>query len=339
MTPQVLILGGYGAVGQHVARTLVDAGVRVVIGGRRREPAQQLADELPDATPAVVDVSAPATVQAAAARVDAVVNCSGAESLALVDAVLDVAHLVDVSASYGYQQAVATRVAARPPSGREGLFSVGIAPGLTNLVAAAVQPAGQRPIEILVVLGVSEDHGRAARDWVYGLLGRRFPDTTGLVEDVRNFSGRVTRVLPGLGTSWLYRVDFSDQHVLTADLHRRFVTYHGPDSRLAGAVMAVAARAPAGGRVLRAVEPVVPWSLLGSDRWVVAAGVDGAIDHWAGGRNQSRASGVVAALATLAVLEDPSPGTTHLHQRTSLAALAPELKRHDIEVGSREASP
>lgn len=72
------------------------------------------------------------------------------------------------------------------------------------------------------------------------------------------------------------------------------------------------------------------WTWLGSDQWVMAAGRPGTIERLAAGRNHSR--GTVAALATLALLDAPGRGATHLHRRTTLDALAPRLERYDIDV-------
>jgi saccharopine dehydrogenase-like NADP-dependent oxidoreductase len=333
---QVLVLGGYGAVGEHASRTLADAGVGVVVAGRRREPAQRLAYELGDAEALVVDGASPEAVRAAAERVDVVIDCSGRESVELVEAVLaGGAHLVDVSADYLYQRAVTERVGAAGAAAREVLFSVGPTPGLTNLLAAEVAAAApDGPIELVAVLGAGEDHGRAARDWTYGLLGRHFADTSGAGGLVRNFTGRQSRQIPGIGPCWVYRVDVSDQHVLAADLGRPVTTRMGMDSRPMTGLMAVLGRVPGAAQVLRALEAAVPWSWLGSDRWVVAAGRPGRIERWATGRNEGYGTGVVAGLATLALLDAPSAGVTHLHQRTSLDALAPQLERYGIEVGA-----
>ncbi|HEX6336744.1 MAG TPA: hypothetical protein VFZ85_07315 [Jiangellaceae bacterium] len=60
---------------------------------------------------------------------------------------------------------------------------------------------------------------------------------------------------------------------------------------------------------------MVTWTWLGSDRWVMAAGRPGRIERLAAGRNHSRGTGIVAALATLALLD----------------ALAPQLERYDID--------
>jgi saccharopine dehydrogenase-like NADP-dependent oxidoreductase len=330
---QVLVLGGYGAVGQHASRTLVDAGIDVVVAGRRRDPAEKVAGEL-GALAAVVDANDPATVRAAAERVEAVVDCSGRESVELAWAVLTGgAHLVDISANYAYQQTVIQPINAAGEVSREALFSVGLTPGLTNVLVADVAASDPAtPIELVAVLGAGEEHGRAARDWSYGLFGRTYADTTGRRPEVRNFTGRQRRIVPGIGTRWVYRVDISDQHVLTADLGRPVVTRLGMDSRLVTGLMAGLARVPGAARILRAAEPAVPWSWLGSDRWVIAAGRTGRIERWVTGRNQSRGTGIVAGLATLTLLDAPGRGMTNLHRRTTLDALAPQLKRYDIDV-------
>lgn len=329
---KVMVLGGYGAVGRHAAGVLVDAGVDVVVAGRRRGPAERLADEL-DAEAVVVDAADPAAVGAAAEGVDAVVDCAGRESVELAEAVLrGGAHLVDVTASHAYHQAVRARVEAAGDLTGEVLVSVGLTPGLTNLLAVEVaSDAPGEPIDIVAVIGAGEDHGRAARDWSYSLFGRHFADTTGGRSTVRNFTGRQRRVLPHVGPCWVYRVDLSDQHALSADLGRPVVTRLGTDSRLVTGVMASASALPGAARALRAVEPAVPWSWLGTDRWVVAAGSQHRIDRWVSGREEGRGTGVVAGLAAVDVLDAPGKGVTHLHERTTLAALAPQLARYGIE--------
>lgn len=334
-SPSALVLGGYGAVGRHAAGVLVDAGVGVHIGGRRHAAAEAIAAELGSATPVVVDAASPAAVREAAEDVDVVVNCSGVETVALADAVVaGGSHLVDVAADHQYMSAVATGGPSIAAAGVEALFSVGVAPGLTNLLAARWAESLPDPVELSVVLGAGEEHGRASYDWVYELLGRSFPDTTGRRLRVRNLTGRVRRDLPHVGVCWLYRADFSDQHVLTADLDRPVLTRAGFDSRAVSALLAAVGRVPGSAGLLRTLEPVVPWSRLGSDVWVAAVGSCGRITGWTAGRNQSRATGIVAGLAATRVLTEPVAGVTHLHQRVSLDDLEADLARHGITVTS-----
>src|SRR5262249_59047265 len=113
---------------------------------------------------------------------------------------------VDVPAATGY---VAAGGRLDPP--RPVLLSVGLAPGLTNLLAAAVHAAAPGPLDLAVVLGAGERHGAAAVAWSYGLLGRRFRDpATG--GQVRNYTQPRRIGLPGQGRRRLYRAGFCAPH-------------------------------------------------------------------------------------------------------------------------------
>jgi saccharopine dehydrogenase-like NADP-dependent oxidoreductase len=158
--------------------------------------------------------------------VDVVVNASGAEDPNLVLAATDrgVA-FVDIAATTQYVAALERLTPSAPV-----LLSVGLAPGLTTLLATAISTVAPGPVDIAVVLGAGERHGAAATAWTYRLLGRRFPDTHG-GRPVRNFTQPRPFDLPGLGRRRLYRADFSDQHTLTRDHGVPVRTYLGLDSR------------------------------------------------------------------------------------------------------------
>jgi hypothetical protein len=246
--------------------------------------------------------------------VDVVVNASGAEDPDLVRAATEQgAAFVDATASTDYVRAV-EQLRPRSPV----LLSVGPAPGLTNLLAAALHAdaPGEAPLDLAVVLGAGEEHGAAATAWSLGLLGRSFPDpATGA--PVRNLTrGRVFD-LPGLGRRRLYRADFSDQHALTRDLGRPVRTRFGVDSRALTAALALLTHVPGAARVPTGVHA------LGSDAWVVLARC-GTARRWARGRGQSRATARLTAWATT-LTEDLDPGVHHLHEVARLADLPADL--------------
>ncbi len=226
---KVLVLGGYGAVGAAVVSELRGYGETAIVAGR--DPARA---EL------AVDVRDPRSYRAALDGVDVVVNASGVEDPALVGiAAGQGVAFVDVTASTDYVGAV-ERLTPRAPV----LLSVGLAPGVTNLLAMAV-PATEREreVEIAIVLGAKDAHGVAATEWSYRLLGRRFADP---VSDapVRNYTRGRRFDLPGLGRRRLYRTDFSDQHTLTRELGVPVRTYFGLDSRLGTTPLAPCAGHP-----------------------------------------------------------------------------------------------
>ncbi len=193
------------------------------------------------------------------------------------------------------------------------LLNVGLAPGLTDLLAAAVHASAPGPIDLAVFLGAGERHGAAAVAWSYGLLGRRFRDTsTGSL--VRNYTTPRRFDLPGHHRRRLYRVDFSDQHVLTRDLGVPVRTYFGLDSRLATASLATLTWLPGASSAPQGLH------LPGGDQWLVLARGHDGTSHWASGRVEAHATAVVAATAARVVCGLPT-GVHHLHQVLTVAEL------------------
>lgn len=306
---KALILGGYGATGARIAAQLRAGGDVAVTAGR--DPAR--ADR-------VVDLRSTDSraLDAALSDVDVVVNAAGVEDPSLVALITrrGVA-FVDITATTGYVAALERLDLTQPV-----LVSVGLAPGLTNLLAAAVHTVAPGPIDVALVVGAGERHGAAGVAWAYGLLGRHFRDpATGA--RVRNYTQPHRFDLPGSGRRRLYRVDFSDQHALTRDLDVPVRTYFGLDSRTATAVLATLTRIPGASRAPQGLH------LPGTDRWLaLARGHDGTT-RWATGRIQSRATAVVAAGAARAVTGLP-PRVHHLHQ---VLAITDVPTGQGIEIG------
>ncbi|MGH3645716.1 MAG: NAD-dependent epimerase/dehydratase family protein, partial [Micromonosporaceae bacterium] len=262
---KALVLGGYGAVGAPVVRELRAYGDTAVAAGRDPSRADR-----------VVDLTDPGSFQAALDGVDVVVNAAGVEDPSLVSLATGAgAAFVDVTATGRYVAAVERLEPAAPV-----LLSVGLAPGLTNLLAVAVHQAGSGAVDIAVVLGAGDAHGHAATEWSYQLLGRHFTDpATGT--PVRNYTRGQVFTLPGLGRRRLYRTDFSDQHTLTRDLGVPVRTYFGLDSRLGTGALAVLTWVP-GARRLPHNAPIP-----GSDGWLMLAQDAGGTRRWVRGRAQS----------------------------------------------------
>lgn len=296
---RVLVLGGYGAVGGRIVAQLRAGGDDAIAAGRDAARADRVID---------LESSGRGSLQRALSDVDAVVNASGLEDPNLVAQIARDVPLVDITATTGYVTALERLELPQPV-----LLSVGLAPGLTNLLAFAVHASAPGPIDLVVFLGAGEQHGAAAVAWSYGLLGVRFRDP-GTGHPVRNYTSAQSFDLPGHRRRNLYRVDFSDQHVLTRDLGVRVRTYFGLDSRLATAALATLTWVPGASRAPSGLH------LPGSDRWLVLARAGDQTSRWATGRVEAQATAVVAATAVRAVGGLP-PGVHHLHQILTLADL------------------
>lgn len=295
----VLVLGGYGAVGARIVAELRESGVQARAAGRD-----------PKRADVVIDLTRRETLVAALPGVDVVVNAAGAEDPALVELVTrHGAAFVDVTATTAYVESVERLSPAAPV-----LLSVGLAPGITNLLAAAVhEQAPGEPIDVALLLGAGEAHGQASTAWAYDLFGRHFPDTeTGA--PVRNYSRPRRFDLPGYGTRRLYRTDYSDQHVLARDLGVPVRTYFGLDSALATTLLATMTWIPGARRAPRGLH------LPGSDAWLALARSASGHTRRLSGTVQSQATAHLAAIATRTATT-LAPGVHHLHQVLPLNAL------------------
>ena len=264
---KVLVLGGYGAVGARIVAQLRTTGDVALAAGR--DPAR--ADRVVD-----LREGASSALRAALTDVDVIVNAAGLENPALAMLIAGRGiPFVDITASTGY---VAALERLDPPEPL--LVSVGLAPGLTNLLAVAVHATAPGPVDVVLMLGAGERHGAAATRWSYGLLGRRLRDPAD--GKIRNYTRPRHFDLPGYRRRRLYRTDFSDQHVLTRDLGVPVRTYFGLDSRLATAALAVLTWVPGASRAPQGLH------LPGTDRWLALARASNGTTRWAHGWVQSQ---------------------------------------------------
>ncbi|PFX01628.1 hypothetical protein CJ469_01161 [Nocardia farcinica] len=306
----VLVLGGYGAVGAHLVRLLRAQGIPALAAGRDATRADRALD--------VTDLD---SVAAALAGVSTVVNCAGTEDVRLAAACAGrgIAFL-EISATSDYVRAL-ERVDGPV------VLGVGLAPGLTTLLAVDALANGPGPVDIMVGLGAGERHGPAATAWTYGLLGRHFADADGSA--VRNFTRPARFALPapsGYHPFPALRADFADQHRLTRDFAVPVRTYLRMDSRLATTGLAALTWAPA----LRAL---TPRRMPGGDRWVILARPADGPTRWATGRGQSRATAAVAALTVRAAAHRRLTAPTWIHEILALDTVRPELAAAGIGLG------
>lgn len=332
---RILVVGGYGAVGATVTRELSHwspgcavpggrdeararrhRGVRVDVGDP--EGFRAVLDELGDVAVVVLCVEpADATI----AR------------LCLARGI----HLVDVGATRRLLEAVEDLDDLARDAGATAALSVGLAPGLTNLLARRAHEAvgGAERLDITVLLGSGERHGTDAVRWTVDGLGEPVP-------------ARSLRTdLPGYGPRTAHAFPFSDQHTLRRTLGvPNATTRLCLDSRpLTAALFALrrtgllrAGRRPA---LRRALTGAFGRVHLGGDGFALrvdAHGVDGRAAFALTGRAQSLVTGLVAACVARELLSAGlPPGVHHIEQLAVFADLPERLGAHGVAVRAADA--
>lgn len=312
MTTKTLIVGGYGAVGREAAAGLAGHG-EIVVAGRNPDRAEPV----PGATAIRLDLTDPAQIDAALDGVGAVLMCVETGNARLAGACRD--------RGIGYADVTATpSVIAELERVGDGtaaaVLSVGIAPGVTNLLARHVsEQAPGRPVRIGVLLGSGERHGAAAVGWTIDGLGQE--------------SGSWTAGFPApFGRRTVHRFPFSDQHTLGLPDVRTGLAL---DSRSSTALLGAANR-PAVARFLRRpavrglTDRIFGGLHLGSDGFAVIAEAGGVRASFTG-RGQSRATGLAAA-HVVRRLPGLRPGVAHIENLVDPAGFLTALAADGFEL-------
>lgn len=332
---RILVVGGYGAVGTTVTAQLREWYPRQVIpAGRDEARARRHGGARVD----VADAVGFRRVLDELGDVAVVVLCVEPEDAEVARACLERGiHLVDVGASYRLLDAVARLHDLSVEAGATAVLSVGLAPGLTNLLARRAHDAvgGAERIDLTVLLGAGERHGADAVRWT----------VAGLAEPAAARPART--VLPGYGERTAHPFPFSDQHTLRWTLDVPEVTTRlCLDSRpLTAALFALRRTGMLSGARRPGVRRLLTGTLsrvhLGGDGFAVRADAHRGDRHAAyvlTGRQQSRVSGLVAAYVTRELLTTNNPaGVHHIEQLPGLADLPERLAAHGASVLRRTA--
>lgn len=283
------MLGARGAVGRVIVAELRKAGDGVVPAGRTA----------PEGGVAI-DLSTDAGFSAlphVAAEVEVVVNASGIERPELATLV-GAAPAVEISATGRYLDQLAQRASI---DGASVLLGAGLVPGLSTIMASALDGRPGDAIDVMVMLGSGEAHGTAAVEWTSRLLGSTI-HAAPEAEPIPNLRSWRRTSVPGGRPRRHLRADFPD-HVLIGRARKQEIrTYLALSSPVATAALALVAHVPQ----LRGVLARAPH--VGSPRWHLNTTNrrTGQRLH-ATGASQSHATGVLTAFAARRMAADP-PG-------------------------------
>ncbi|MBD2869351.1 saccharopine dehydrogenase family protein [Paenibacillus arenilitoris] len=220
MKHKIVVIGGYGQVGQVVCRRL--GGLfpgKVYAAGRSLGKAEAFASSTGGAVlPLRMDVHA--SLDASFPDETAlIVMCMDQEDTGFVEQCLaNGIHYIDLSASYRFLSKVRSLGTKGLASRSVSVLSVGLAPGLTNLLAkqCAEELDEVRGLDLFLMLGLGDRHGKAAIEWMVDHLNVSFPVREGGLDiEAVSFSDGLTTSFPGkTGRRRTYRFPFADQRVV-----------------------------------------------------------------------------------------------------------------------------
>jgi hypothetical protein len=329
----VVVIGGSGAVGRSVARSLASMeGCELVVTARDASRARTVARGLgPTVTGIAVDTDDRAGVQRAVDGARVVVMCVERANARIAGTCLAQGiDYVDVSATDAVLDAIRRHHDGAVGSGATALLSVGVAPGLTNLLARLLRrelPTSSS-IDLTLCFGLRGDAGPDSRRWVVDGLTARPAARAATVD------------LPGFGRRRAHWFPFSDQATIAAALdlavttrlcfESRAVTSAAFAARSAGLV-ALAGRLGGRGLLDRALGTV----RFGTDRFLVHAQASDragtSMVASISGTGECRTTGRVTAAAVRHLLAGSVPTGVHdldavVDAESFMAELGDELR-------------
>lgn len=224
MKKNIMVVGGYGQVGQMICKHLGELYPGTVIAaGRSFDRAEQFC------------LTMEGKVKPYQINIKEVVDPDIWKDIKLVVMCLDQAdpvfartcfnngvHYVDISADDSFLSQLELLHEEAAAGQATAVLSIGLAPGLTNLLAAHAKHLMDRTdaIDISIMLGLGDQHGKAAIEWTVDNLGTDFTVMqAGSKVVVSSFTdGKITEFGSAMGHRKSYRFNFADQHALSRTL-------------------------------------------------------------------------------------------------------------------------
>jgi len=252
-------------------------------------------------------------------------------------------HYIDISAkdSFLYQLEQLNSASWQATA----LLSVGLAPGLTNLLAQHVCTLLDHidQLELSVVLGLGEHHGQAAIEWTVDQLNTSFPvKKQGEWSEVHSFTeGRRVSLGTALPYQYVYRFPFSDQQALARTTEIPTIsTRLGFDSVaitriIAGLQKIGCFRLLSIPWIRRAIVAIFSNVHIGSEQYGIQAEAIGLYDNqlvsvsgWLTGYHQSIVTAEVTAIVAEILYTSNMPyGIYHLQQQISWEQVITRLQK------------
>lgn len=222
----VLVVGGYGTFGSHVARELASRGIPVTVAGRDLARAEAAAAALPGARALALDLADPAAVRAAVSSHRAAACCAGpfhALAPSLLEACLaERRPYADLADDRAWSRAIRARAPEIASRGIAAAWGCSSLPSISGALAARAA-AGSRFTRARVTLFIGNHNakGEGSVASAVAAIGRPIEAPQGAL---RGFSERVRVDLPppwGRRSVWSF--DSPDYDLLPEQIGARAV--------------------------------------------------------------------------------------------------------------------
>ncbi|OUQ86350.1 saccharopine dehydrogenase [Brevibacillus brevis] len=336
---RIVVVGGYGHVGATICKNLGEAYPgRVYAAGRSLEKAEAFCREADGKVlPLQLDIHKPLD-QSMLEKVKLVVMCLDQWDTAFVEGCMrNGTHYLDISAN-GHFLTQIEQWGSQTETKNMGtaVLSVGLAPGLTNLLAGEAHRLLDQvsELDIFIMLGLGDRHGKAAIEWTVDNLCTSYEVINNhqrvTVESMTE--GKLVDFGPKLGKKHAYRFPFSDQQSLARTLDvptvstRLCFDLDGMTRVVAGLKSIGICRLLHQPKVRAAtIEAFGRWK-MGDDRFAIKVEARGkrgtneaTVECLLYGRDQSNMTAMVAAAVAKSLYEEAfPPGVHHMEQLFSL---------------------
>jgi saccharopine dehydrogenase-like NADP-dependent oxidoreductase len=223
---KILVVGGYGAVGGVISKTLAKLfPSQVIVAGRNFQKAEDFSNGLDEkVNPLELDITSIPDNDGRLDDINLVIMCiDQTETKFVFQCIKRGIHYIDVTANYNFLSKIETLNNEAKNYNSTVVLSVGLAPGITNLLAKQCKSMVKdiQYADIYIMLGLGEEHGEAAYRWAFEDLNDTFfIKENGEKKQVKSFRDGKQSIFPeGIGKRTAYRSNFSDQHVIRKTLN------------------------------------------------------------------------------------------------------------------------
>ncbi|MEK8207100.1 saccharopine dehydrogenase NADP-binding domain-containing protein [Paenibacillus sp. FSL L8-0696] len=342
----IVVVGGYGHVGRTICEILEKKYPgKVYAAGRSLVKAKQFSQSTDGKIkPMQVDINNPLPTDKLE-RVKLIIMCLDQTDADFVRAVFRSGiHYVDVSANGLFLNEIEKYKREAEDNGSSAVLSVGLAPGITNLLAleAERQMDQIEEIEIAIMLGLGDSHGKAALEWTVDSLAAKFEVKQGNRQvEVESFTDRrLYHFGDKMGNRYAYRFPFSDQQTLSRTLKASSIsTRFCLDSAMVTKILAITKKTGAVrllqiGWLKNLIVRAMGRLHLRDDGFAIKVEASGRnlegkllhADFLLQGKNQSIITAKVTAAVAKHLYDSPPPGGVyHIEQLTDIAYIQKEL--------------